>query len=138
MIHVVTGHICSGKTTYVRERAAPGDVVVDLDRIALSIAPEGTAAYAYDQRHRDVARRIWWYAIDEAVRQHRRPGGFDLWIVHAYPSDEDVARYRRLGASIAEMGGDRETLVARARAERPPEWIASLVSALDARSPEAL
>lgn len=36
---VVCGPPCSGKTTYVRDHAKPGDVVIDIDAIALSIRP---------------------------------------------------------------------------------------------------
>ena len=33
-IYVVTGPPCSGKTTHVTDHAQPGDLVIDLDRIA--------------------------------------------------------------------------------------------------------
>lgn len=130
MIRVVTGHICSGKSSFVRQHAAPGDVVIDCDRIALAVAPEGTPPYGFADHHREVARRTRWHAIDEAVRLHRRPGGFDVWIVHAYPSADDVAKYRRLGATVREMTADADTLLARAATYRPPEWLASLTAEL--------
>lgn len=137
MIRVVTGHICSGKTTYVRQHATAADVVIDCDRIALAVAPEETPPYGFADHHREIARRVRWHAIDEAVRLHRRPGGFDVWIVHAYPSPDDVAKYRRLGATIREMEADPGTLVARAAAARPPGWLASLVAEIARGDTEA-
>lgn len=118
LIHVVTGHICSGKSTYVREHAGPDDLVVDMDRLALAMSHEATQHHEYPAHIMDVARVVRWFAIDEAVRLHRR-GSWDVWIIHAYPSDDDLARYRRLGAAIAEIRADAGTLRARAAAERP-------------------
>lgn len=118
MIHVVIGHICSGKSTYVRERAKAGDVVIDLDRIALALATEDTNHHDYPDHIKQIARGLRWWAIDDAVRLNRR-ASWDVWIIHAYPSDEDMARYRRLGAAIKVMDADAETLRARAATERP-------------------
>ena len=45
MICVVTGHICSGKMTWVQQQARANDVVIDMDRIAAAIQPEGADPY---------------------------------------------------------------------------------------------
>lgn len=121
MIHAVFGHICSGKSTFVREHAGPDDVVIDMDRIALALSSDGTEHHQYKQAIRDIARIVRWFAIDEAIRMHRAKRIRDVWIVHAYPSESDVARYRRLGAAIKQMEADAATLRARAKAERPPQ-----------------
>lgn len=118
MIHVVTGHICAGKSTYVRQHAEPGDVVIDLDRIALAISHEDTEHHEYPTHIADIARLVRWFAIDEAIRLHRR-ASWDLWIIHAYPSEDDMARYRRMGAAVAEITADERTLRTRALNERP-------------------
>jgi AAA domain-containing protein len=36
---IVCGPPCSGKTTYVRNSAVPGDVIIDLDQIRMSLSP---------------------------------------------------------------------------------------------------
>lgn len=126
MIHVVAGHICSGKSTWVREQAGPDDLVVDLDRIALALAPEGTPHHGYSIAVREVARAVRWLAIDQAVRLHRRREIAEVWIVHAYPSEDDMARYHRLGAAIKTLRADAATLRARAESERPPAMRAEL------------
>lgn len=118
MIRVITGHICAGKSTYVREHATPADVVIDLDRIALAFAAEGTPHHDYPPHVQEIARAARWFAIDEAARRHRG-GGFDIWIIHAYPEGRDLAVYARLGASVQEITAPAATLRARAQAERP-------------------
>ena len=119
VIHVVVGHICAGKSTWVREQAGPDDVVIDFDRLALALAAEGTEHHAYTQAIRDIVRVVRWFAIDEAVRLHRFGTVPSVWIIHAYPTDSDLARYRRLGAAIKLIDADAETLRARAATERP-------------------
>ena len=118
MIHVVTGHICSGKSWHVRQHATPEDVVIDMDRIAEAISPEETQHHNYTQHVADIARVARWAAMDEAIRLHRA-GGFDLWIIHAYPEDKDWTTYRRIGATVTAIECDDDTLRARAREQRP-------------------
>lgn len=131
MIHVITGHVCSGKSTYVRNHAKPGDVVIDMDRLALALSVEGTPHHSYPQHVVDVARAARLEAMDAAVRQHRS-GGFDVWIVHAYPEPRDHATYARLGARVIEMRADADTLRARAARERPAATRAYLEQRLTA------
>jgi hypothetical protein len=131
VIHVVTGHICSGKSTFVQENAGPDDVIVDMDLIASAICREETEHHDYPEHVADIARVLRWFAIDEAVRMQKRKR-FDVWIVHAYPDASDIARYRRLGASIKEMHEDEETLITRTKAERPPRSLVTLRKMLKA------
>lgn len=119
MIHVVTGHVCSGKSTFVRDHAQPGDVVIDLDRIALALTTEGTQDHDYPHHVAQIAIAARYAAIDEAVRRSRADGSFDVWLIHAYPEDRDWATYRRLGAAVYTMEADPETLRQRAAAGRP-------------------
>lgn len=118
MIYVITGHVCSGKSTHVRNHAKPGDIVIDMDRIALALSVEGTPHHQYPQHVIDVARAARLEAMDAAVRQHRA-GCFDLWIVHAYPEPRDMATYARVGAEVRAMRVDVATLRQRAARERP-------------------
>ena len=119
MIHVVTGHVCSGKSTFVREHAQPGDVVIDLDRIALALTTEGTPDHDYPHHVAQVAIAARYAAIDEAIRRSRAEGGFDVWLIHAYPDDRDWATYRRVGAAVYAMEADACTLRQRAADARP-------------------
>lgn len=118
MIRVITGHICAGKSTHVRERARPSDVVIDFDRIALAISPEGAQHHEYTPHVHEIARAARWCAIEAAVLKHRG-GGFDVWIIHAYPEARDLATYARIGATMQAIEAPASVLRARALAERP-------------------
>jgi len=125
MIRVVTGHICSGKTTYVREHSRPGDMIIDLDRIALSMAHESTTHHAYPDYIRETARAARSAAITSAMQQHRRDAlgnrdaSFDVWIIHAYPTAEEERRYWLIDAQVIRIAADEQTLISRAKENRP-------------------
>lgn len=118
MIHIVTGHICSGKSTFVRDRAKHGDVIIDMDTIAHALTTTDTPDHDYPDHVRDVAMATRWHAIDAAVRAHAA-GSFDVWIVHAYPEARDYATYRRMGAAWHELTAEADTLRRRAALGRP-------------------
>jgi hypothetical protein len=126
VIHVVIGHICSGKSTFVRSHASGDDVVIDMDRIALALSVEGTRHHEYTNEIRDIARLIRWHAIDRAVRLHAFKQVPNVWIIHAYPSSGDMGVYRRIAACIRHMDADPDTLRSRAMAERPERMRAEL------------
>lgn len=125
MIHVVTGHICAGKSTYVRQHAKGLDVVIDMDRLALAISVEGTPHHEYGDHIREIARRARRVILDDAVRRHRQ-GGFDVWVIHAYPTNQEVGYYLSLGAGVKEITCDQGTLIERAERERPADLRAIL------------
>lgn len=130
MIHVVTGHICAGKTTWVMQHAKPGDVVIDFDMMADAMSPDGTQSHDPSDAVREVVRVARWAAIDEAYRQHRNGIVADVWIVHAYQTSKDTARYAMLEASTKVIEAPNDVLIARAKAERPERMQRSLAAAL--------
>lgn len=133
MIRVIAGHICSGKSWHVRENAKPGDVVIDLDRLALAMSVEGTNHHDYPQHIIEVARAARWYAMDKAAALHKF-GAFDVWIIHAYPTPNDLAIYRRAGATIKYIETDNKTLLDRAKNQRPPRAVDELVRRLSSEA----
>jgi hypothetical protein len=96
-----------------------------MDRIALALSCENTKHHEYPTHIAEVARATRWAAIEKAVALHRH-SSFDLWIIHAYPTDFDMARYRRIQAAVVEMKETPEVLMERARAERPPRMVEEL------------
>ena len=118
MIHIVTGHICSGKTTFVRENARRGDVIIDMDLLAHAMTTDDIADHDYPEHVGDIARAVRWHAIDAAVRLHSS-GSFDVWIVHAYPEARDYVTYRRMSATWHEIEAEPGTLRDRTARERP-------------------
>ena len=129
MIRVITGHICSGKSTWVSDHASPADLVIDHDRIAAALSPEGTRHHAYTQAAGDLATAIRWAAIDAAVRI-AKVAAVDVWIVHAYPTAADQTMYLRLGATTRNISADAATLTERARVERPERMRRTLADRL--------
>lgn len=125
MLTVVTGPPCSGKSTYIGARAGADDIVIDLDRIALALAAEGTESHDYPDHVRTVARRARVAAIDAALGYSRR---FGVWIIEAAPSPGAVKFYIRRGARIVTCSASPEELAERAakRPERNRELMRSL------------
>lgn len=131
MIHVVCGPPCAGKSTYVRENARDGDVIVDYDLIAQAFGcsephqsrrgPTGPNLAAF------VARR----AVIEWAVGHADE--MESWVIHTNPLPEDMDAYESVGADIVTLDADMETCLARAEADgRPPgteeairEWFAN-------------
>lgn len=117
MLTVVIGAPCSGKSTYVRDHAAPGDIVIDFDVMAQAMGSPVTHDHGAALRIVTVdARRA---AIASAVQQHQR--GATVWIVETDPSLR-MQDYRRAGAEFVTMTADRDELHRRAEAERPARW----------------
>ena len=129
MIHIVTGHICSGKTTFVREHARRGDVIIDMDLLAHAMTTDDIADHDYPEHVGEIARAARWHAIDAAVRLHSA-GSFDVWIVHAYPEPRDYVTYRRMSATWHEIEAEPGTLRDRAARERPGRFLRVLEARL--------
>jgi hypothetical protein len=61
-----------GKSTWVRERAQTGDIVVDLDRLALAITAEETPHHEYPAHIRKAAIMIRQTAVAVAMNSGQR------------------------------------------------------------------
>lgn len=118
MLTVVTGPPCSGKSTYVREHAKPGDIVIDFDVLARALG----SPTPYDP----PAPILWTAmaarnaAVNAAIRQHQR--GATAWIIHTRIPHGDRERYERDGAHIVTLNADPQVLHARADEGRPAIW----------------
>lgn len=117
MITVVTGPPCAGKSTYVREWAEKGDIVIDMDSIASSMTPFLDDEHDYSDNVRMVARE----ARKGAVRKALSIGGMtrsNVWIIHTQPDREWLRRYRASNARMKTIDPGRDVCLARL-AERP-------------------
>ena len=116
VITVVTGPPCSGKSTYVRNHAKPGDIVIDFDTMAQAFGSTTPHDHTAAVRHVTImARRA---AIAAALRVH----GADVWVVDCNISRERMTEYQRAGARIVGMDVDKAELHRRASRERPALW----------------
>ncbi len=114
MITVVTGPPCGGKTTYVRENANSGDVVIDMDRLALALTTEDVQDYDYSDSVRSVAIAARKAAVKQAiiVGQGQRDG---TWIIHTDPNVDDRYAYRVAGAKFVECSPGLQVCLERAK-----------------------
>ena len=133
MLHIVSGPPCVGKSHFVRENASADDMVVDLDRIALAISPEGTKHHEYPPHIRAAAMRMRKMAVQAALGWARYG---DAWVIHAKPSDADVRGYQMHGATFHPLTEDIEVLLKRAEAERPA-WVSSRILNWQTHVPDA-
>lgn len=114
MIHVIIGAPCAGKSTYVRENAKRGDVIVDYDSLAKALGADG---HLPDGDIKQAAFRARKAAIEYCVETK-----CEAWIIHTSPTDEQREAYEKAGAEFIEMDTDMDTCLQRAiDDERPPE-----------------
>ena len=118
-LYVITGPPCSGKSTYAQTHAKPGDMVIDLDRIALSISAEGTKHHTYPLAIRNTARLMRKAALPAAVGHARNA---DTYLIDSKPGTRSRSIYKKNGAIFIELSAPIATLVERCRNERPP-WV---------------
>ena len=118
-LYVITGPPCSGKSTYARGLATPDDLVIDLDRIALAVAAEGTEHHVYPLAIRNTARLMRTAAIPAAIAHSKR---HDSFIIDSKPTTRARSVYKRNGAQFVEMTAPLAVLVDRCNAERPA-WV---------------
>jgi predicted kinase len=116
VITVVTGPPCSGKSTYVRTHAKPGDIVIDFDTLAQALGSPNP--HDHTASVRNVTIRMRRAAIEAALRVH----DVNVWIVDCTISPDRMQAYRRAGAVIRTMVADKAELHRRASVERPGLW----------------
>ena len=111
---VVTGPPCGGKSTYIRERAAVGDVVIDLDRLALALTSEDTEHHDYGGHVLAVAQAARRAAVDTALDLDAR-----VWLIDTIPTPRSRARYREVGAEVVVCDPGEDVVFDRIGRERP-------------------
>lgn len=123
MIHVVIGPPCAGKTTYVREHAKAGDVIVDYDALAQALGEK--EKHGAEGAIADAA-----YKARNAVINYLLQNEAEGWIIHSDPSEWQIKRYEAAEADVIRLDADEETCLEHAEAdgrsadniERIHEW----------------
>ena len=128
MLTVVTGPPCGGKSTYAREHARTGDIVIDFDAIAQALGSPVT--HGHEKPVSEVAAAAWSTAILRALDEHAR--GARVWIVDSSPTAYRRRRYTEAAARMVTCTADRDELHRRADESRPPSWHRRIDQYLDA------
>jgi predicted kinase len=112
------GPPCSGKSTYIKENATGNDIIVDMDKIALALAVEGTAEFEYSEPIRNIARQARPAIVKGALLAGQGERRLGVWIVHTDPSPQDRQMYRAMNCKFVELNPGKDVCLARAK-ERP-------------------
>lgn len=81
--HAVIGPPCGGKSTWVREHAGHGDLVVDFDALATALTFDWESQHLQPQVSRELAVGAW-YGAYRRCTQVTEP--VDVWIVKTLPA----------------------------------------------------
>ena len=114
------GAPCSGKSTYVKEQAQGNDIIVDMDRIALALAVEGTADFSYSEAIRNIARQARPAIVRASLLAAQGERNLGVWVIHTDPSPSDRQMYRAMNAKFHELDPGKDVCLARAK-ERPEQ-----------------
>lgn len=112
---VVTGPPAGGKTSWVNARAQPGDVVIDMDRIAQALSPPGASAHEYGRVLRTIAQRARQAAVSEALKYCQ---AVDVYLIHTQPSEAQLATYAQHGGRVVTVDPGRDIVLARCDEQR--------------------
>lgn len=133
MITIVTGPPAAGKSTLVAASAAPGDVVIDFDAIAVAVG--SPTPHAAKGAVREVAHEMRRAAISRVLSGIDAPS----WIIHSWPSSEQLEAYSSAGALFVEVDPGVEEVLSRAAAEnRPDETAAAILAWYEKRGKKAM
>lgn len=122
MITIVCGAPGSGKTTYVSERHETGDVIVDMDVLALALTTPDVAPYEYSDLVRQVAFYARQAAVKEALKLAQSNRSINVWIIHTDPSPNQVSAYRILGAKLVWLDPGKDVCLERVQS-RPARQV---------------
>ena len=114
MLHVIMGPPAAGKSTFVREHAAEGDIIIDLDHIANALAGKPMDNHEHTGDVLAVAKAARQAAIDTALTREAT-----VWLIHTNPSPKQRAEYEKHGAEFHTIDPGKQTVMARCKQQRP-------------------
>lgn len=115
-LYVVTGPPAAGKSTWVRQHAKQGDIVIDYDRLAHALTAEDAPSHNHTRHVKNVAFRARSAAIDEALKYAH---DVDVYVIHSLPPGEMSARYTEHGARVITIDPGHDEVMQRIADERP-------------------
>lgn len=129
-VNIIVGPPCAGKSTFVRDHAAEGDVLVDFDALATALgsgtahdAPQDIAYVAFDARDAAIDRVL--DGLDA-----------DSWVIHTSPSQKKIDRYAAAGAVFTLLDPGLDECLARAASDGRPETVTETIKKWYADPPQ--
>lgn len=116
MLTVVIGPPAAGKSTWVREHAKPGDVVLDYDVLAVALTAPGGDPHDHAPAVATVAKAARAAALEAALKLVRTA---DVYVIHSSPGRQRMAEYEAMGARIVTVDPGRDVVRAQAKGKRP-------------------
>lgn len=116
---VVTGQPCAGKTSWVDDHRETGDVVIDVDALAVALGAETDHVdWSSATPHRILARDLRAYLVRTLISDIKRDGppAYGVWLIDTAPKQWQRAEYRRAQATIVDLDPGREVCHERAKA----------------------
>lgn len=114
MMRIVTGPPCAGKSTYVREHAEAGEIIVDFDSLAIALGAgehHRFASHSNDPKWEGV-RKAAFEAREAAIEVCKV---YDSWVIYSFPDPDKLASF---DAEVIELDPGIEVCLERAK-ERP-------------------
>lgn len=120
MIRVITGPPGAGKSTYIELNAKPGDVVIDMDRIASALwVPSTDETHSYPDEVKAIAREARNAAVRSAIQTSHLARNLNVWVIHTDPSVKMQQRYRSASARFVHLDPGMEVCIERVKARNP-------------------
>lgn len=106
-VYIVYGSPCSGKTTYVNERATPDDLIIDINRIYDAVNNERS------NRLYDNVMQVYRLLVDMVRTRNGR--WVNAWIIRGFPLKGERERLAsQLDAELVYIDTDKQTCLERA------------------------
>ena len=131
-LNIVTGPPASGKSTHIRKHRKPGDITIDYDELANTLAGQDPANHEHTQTVKAVTKAARDAAIQEALRH---TDDTDVWIIHSTPSQAAIDGYTKHGANIITIDPGRDTVMKRIKTQRPKHMHAVAAKWYDNQQP---
>ena len=119
---ILWGPPCAGKSTHVERNANPGDLIVDLDRIAHALTTDGTEDHAYPRHIREAALKARTAIIEDAAWWGLSQPEHTAWIIDSNATAQQLWLWEQAGASIVRLVEPLDVLLERAT-RRPTDTV---------------